>query len=615
MPITPTYPGVYIEEPPSPSHTILAAPTSITAFVGYTHPLKTPQPTATPTPPAPAIQLFSFADYQANFGGFFDSPWLPDYVGPAVFQFFNNGGSSAYVVGLTNPSYPAATVSVPTTPDDVVFTAREPVATSGPPPTGIPMTISISNVQKTKADDDTADIVISYGRQVETYRRVLISNLSSALAGSQLVSVAAPATPPTAYPTSGSPFPLKYASTPGTSLIDFPTIAAVFTDNFPLDKVTIFNLLVVPGITDPTVLSAGVAYAERKRAFYIMDSPKNWDVDTPANPAATGLPASAPESPIDGLRTLPVPVSTNAAIYFPWLATTDPISGAPSTSPPSGFVAGVYARQDADRGVWKSPAGLETVLNGSLGVVPTGVMTDNQQGVLNGVGINALRQFPSLPPVVFGARTLAYRDPSLRDQWGYVAVRRMALFLEQSLYANLPWAVFEPNDAPLWNALTQEVGAFMMGLFRQGAFAGTKPSEAFLVQCDSTTTTQDDINKGIVNILVAFAPLRPAEFVVIQIAQLAGQDRTFETWANAAQVLDHGAPATSLANLRQEVSITLLNEEAQPVLRWLVHRCWVSEYQALPDLDAGSNTVAIEHIKLENEGWERDTALPEPVEL
>jgi uncharacterized protein len=150
-------------------------------------------------------------------------------------------------------------------------------------------------------------------------------------------------------------------------------------------------------------------------------------------------------------------------------------------------------------------------------------MTDNQQGVLNQNGINALRQFAPLPPVVFGARTLAYNDLALRDQWGYVAVRRMALFLEQSLYANLPWAVFEPNDTPLWNALSQEVGAFMMGLFRQGAFAGTKPSEAFLVQCDSTTTTPADVNLGIVNILVAFAPLKPAEFVVIQIAQLAGQ--------------------------------------------------------------------------------------------
>jgi phage tail sheath protein FI len=203
--------------------------------------------------------------------------------------------------------------------------------------------------------------------------------------------------------------------------------------------------------------------------------------------------------------------------------TADPVTNAPSTSPPSGFVAGIYAQEDAARGVWKSPAGLETALNGTLGVVPSGVMTDAQQGVLNGQGINCLRQFPSLPPVVYGARTLAYRNMALKDQWGYIAVRRMALFLEQSLYANLTWAVFEPNDTPLWNALTQEVSAFMLGLFRQGAFAGTTPRQAFLVQCDATTTTPADVANGIVNILVGFAPLRPAEFVVVQIAQLAGQ--------------------------------------------------------------------------------------------
>jgi uncharacterized protein len=521
MPVTPTYPGIYIEELPSASHTILAAPTSITAFVGYTHPLKTPQSTAVPTPSAPAIPLYSFADYQANFGGFFDSPWLPDYVGQAVYQFFNNGGSSAYVVGLTNPNYPVATVSIPTLADAIVFTATEPIASTGTSGTGIPMQIAISNLQETTVADDTADIVISYGQRVETYRKVLISNLISTLAHSQLVSVAPPGTAPTSYPTSGSPFSLVYASQPtaGTSFIEPAAIGAVFTDNYPLDKVTIFNLLVVPGITDPSVLAEAVAYAERKRVFFIMDSPPNWDVDTPSGAAAP----SSPESPIDGLSFLPVPVSTNAAIYFPWLTTTDPISGNPSTAPPSGFVAGIYAQEDASRGVWKSPAGLETALNGTTGVVPTGVMTDMQQGVLNGKGINAIRLFPSLTPVVFGARTLAYRDSALQGQWGYIAVRRMALFLEQSLYANLPWAVFEPNDTPLWNALSQEVGAFMMSLFRQGAFAGTKPSEAFLVQCDSTTTTATDISNGVVNILVAFAPLKPAEFVVVQIAQLAGQ--------------------------------------------------------------------------------------------
>lgn len=534
MPITPTYPGVYIQELPSSSHTITPAPTSIAAFVGYTHPLKTPRPSVTPAPPAPAIQVFSFADYQKRFGGFFNSPWTTDYMGPAVYQFFLNGGSTAYVVGLTDPEYTAATVTIgdvasPPSSNAVTLTAREPVgAMIGSPPAfaGLRMTLAISNLQKTYADDDTADIVITYGTQVETYRKVVIGEIAARLGTadspvSALVTVDTSADPPSAYPVSGSPpappAPLEfdYATTTAPNY-SAAAIVKVFTDDYPLDKVPIFNLLVVPGVTDPAVLAEGVAYSERKRAFYIMDSPPNWEVDTPSTGAS-------PNSPVDDLSLLPVPPSTNAAIYYPWLLTTDPITGTKISSPPSGFVAGIYAMEDSARGVWKSPAGLETTLTGTLGVVSTGVMTDAQQGVLNGSAINCLRVFPPLTPVVYGARTLAHNNPSQRDQWGYIAVRRMALFLEQSLYNNLTWAVFEPNDTPLWHAITQQVSAFMLSLFRQGAFAGTKPSEAFLVVCDSTTTTQTDINNGVVNVLVGFAPLKPAEFVIVQIAQLAGQ--------------------------------------------------------------------------------------------
>lgn len=562
MPITPTYPGVYIQELPSSSHTITPAPTSIAAFVGYTHPLKTgltwttplSQQSAADPKHAPAIQLFSFADYQTNFGGFFDSPWLPDYVGRAVYQFFLNGGSTAYVVGLTDSGYPAATAEIPTDSTSITLTALEPVGVvAGSPPTeiGISMQVTISHLQSISALNDTADIVIKYGTQVETYRNVGIGKLSTlppvpatpsqqaqpagALWGSALVSVTPPSPAPTSYVMTGSPHFFAYPSSPPSSysltnpqqIISPQAIGAideVFTDYYPLDKVPIFNLLVIPGVTDPNVLANGAAYAERKRAFYIMDSPPYWDVDTPSTGAS-------PDSPKDDLGLLPVPVSTNAAIYYPWLLSSDPVTNSrtdavtnlPSTSPPSGFVAGIYAAEDAARGVWKSPAGLETALKGTLGVVSTGVMTDDQQGVLNGLGINCLRVFPPLPPVVWGARTVAYNDLALKDQWGYVAVRRMALYLEQSLYANLTWAVMEPNDTPLWNALTQEVSAFMLSLFRLGAFAGTTPSQAFLVVCDSTTTTQTDIANGIVNILVGFAPLRPAEFVIVQITQLAGQ--------------------------------------------------------------------------------------------
>ena len=177
--------------------------------------------------------------------------------------------------------------------------------------------------------------------------------------------------------------------------------------------------------------------------------------------------------------------------------------------------------------VGKAPAGLETTLLGTTGVVPWGRMTDMQQGVLNLDGVNCLREFPGLgPPVVFGARTLVSSNTAFQ-QWKYVPVRRTALFIEQSLYGSLGWAVFQPNDTPLWNALTQEVEAFMLTLFRQGSyFQGSTPTDAFLVQCDSATTTPTDQQNGVVNILVGFAPLKPAEFVVIQITQLAGQSQT-----------------------------------------------------------------------------------------
>jgi phage tail sheath protein FI len=279
----------------------------------------------------------------------------------------------------------------------------------------------------------------------------------------------------------------------------------------------VFNLLATPGVTDGGVTSEAIAYCERKRAFYIMDTPSpetsGWDAN-----AVTGTLAGGAElSPT-------APASINAAVYYPWLTTADPVTGSPGTSPPSGFVAGIYGQVDTANGVWQSPAGIQTTLLGTTGVVPEGVMTDPQQGILNENAVNCLRQFPGIGTVVFGARTTAGTNANTaQQQWKYVAVRRMALFIEQTLYASLSWAVFEPNAVPLWNALTQEISAFMLSLFRQGAFAGSTPSQAFLVQCDATTTTPADVTNGVVNVLVGFAPLVPAEFVVVQIAQLAGQ--------------------------------------------------------------------------------------------
>jgi phage tail sheath protein FI len=150
------------------------------------------------------------------------------------------------------------------------------------------------------------------------------------------------------------------------------------------------------------------------------------------------------------------------------------------------------------------------------------VLTDDENGDLNPLGINALRSFPLIGTVLWGARTLRGAD-ALTDQWKYIPVRRTALFIEETLFRGLKWVVFEPNDEPLWAQIRLNVGAFMNGLFRQGAFQGTTPAQAYFVKCDGETTTQDDIDRGVVNIVVGFAPLKPAEFVVLKIQQMAGQ--------------------------------------------------------------------------------------------
>jgi phage tail sheath protein FI len=172
--------------------------------------------------------------------------------------------------------------------------------------------------------------------------------------------------------------------------------------------------------------------------------------------------------------------------------------------------------------VWKAPAGLATTVLNTTGPVASGLMNDPQQGVLNLASVNVLRSFTGIGTVVWGARTLV-ADNEAFAQSKYVPVRRMTLFLEQSLLGSLRWVVFEPNDEPLWLAIRSSIEGFLLGLFKQGALQGSTPSQAFQVKCDATTTSPDDQQNGVVNIVVAFAPLKPAEFVIIKIAQLAGQ--------------------------------------------------------------------------------------------
>jgi phage tail sheath protein FI len=311
---------------------------------------------------------------------------------------------------------------------------------------------------------------------------------------------------PTAYPLAGGGDGNPPA---GYDFIGSPDAK---TGVYALSDVEDVNLLSLPELADArhdgtriSVLAAATRLCEDKRMFLIVDAPAGW---TTLDRARDGL------TDFDSVR------SDHAAIYFPQIRLTDPLTGQLRSFPPSGAIAGVYARTDAGRGVWKAPAGTEAVLSGVRAL--TVPLSDTENGLLNPLAVNALRAFPVIGPVVWGARTLAGAD-RLASQWKYVPVRRLALMLEESLYRGLKWVVFEPNDERLWSQIRLNVGAFLHTLFLQGAFQGTAAREAYFVKCDKTTTTQDDINRGIVNIIVGFAPLKPAEFVIVKIEQIAGQ--------------------------------------------------------------------------------------------
>ena len=290
------------------------------------------------------------------------------------------------------------------------------------------------------------------------------------------------------------------------------------TGMYALLDVDIFNLLCVPAtanlpdINSTAVSTAAIELCTERRAFYIMDVPEQAESRDTVQAVMDWLGANAT------IR------SKNAAVYFPRVDIADSLNGFRlRATPPSGTLAGLYARTDTNRGVWKAPAGTEATLAGVQKLEYK--LTDPENGVLNPQAINCLRSFPIYGPVSWGARTLNGADQTA-DDYKYIPVRRLALYIEESLYRGTQWVVFEPNDEPLWAQIRLNVGSFMHDLFRKGAFQGQTPADAYFVKCDTQSTTQSDINLGIVNISVGFAPLKPAEFVVIQIQQMAGQIQT-----------------------------------------------------------------------------------------
>lgn len=647
MPITPTYPGVYIEEIPSGVRTISGVATSITAFVGYT----------ARGPLNQAVRIFNFGDYERNFGGL-DRESEISY---AVQQFFLNGGSDAYVVRVADGAIAAGVTLKDATGADVLL-----VTAASPGKWGEGL--------QTKVDYETADRgnlfnlsvlrvdpVTGVPGVVATYRNLSMNSRSGAYAPNainnsepKLLQVQSVAVfnddTDRGYSLSGNlsgvtltsqeskitvildgdsnnPHELKLFDAGGNPPADLNAIAAALntaiinadlntrlravradeqgadaaagnflklasvfvsgnndtkaefssvrvvgtaandaaatlklglanggkevegssarrpatvksslangsngrppndpnlilgnedrkTGMYALLDVDLFNLLAIPRTGQFTetqakaIISAATAFCEQRRAFYLIDPPKEKVV-------YPGI-----KDWVSGLET-----NKNAAVFFPRIQIADPLDGFRLRDiPAAASIAGIYSRTDAERGVWKAPAGIDAVVRGAQAL--TYKLTDNENGVLNVEGINCIRSFPVYGTVVWGARTRRGADQLADTEWKYIPVRRLALFLEESLYRGTQWVVFEPNDEPLWSQIRLNIGAFMNNLFKQGAFQGKTPKEAYFVKCDSETTTQNDINLGIVNIVIGFAPLKPAEFVILKFQQMAGQIAT-----------------------------------------------------------------------------------------
>ena len=510
MPVTPTYPGVYIDEVRSGVRTITGVPTSITAFAGR----------ALRGPVDDPIRISSFADFVRIFGGL----WSGSMMSYSVQQYYQNGGAEAVIVRVDNGSGQAGL----TLPNGPKLLASSKGAWG-------------SNI-RARVDRSGGGSYDLFVRDMTTDLEERYFNVSNAgtgarslknlLSSSSIVTYDATTTDedPDAHAAvpSGEWFndaatpPTQY--TPPTAVTDGSDITATQVEGnegsktgiYALLKTDIFNLLVIPPYTS-TAEPAATTYAKAaklcsdRRAMVLIDAPAAWTIADASGAARNTF-----------VGLIGAVDSRNAALYFPRLRIPDPNQGgALQNYAPSGALAGVFSRTDGERGVWKAPAGTDASLSG---VAELSVkMSDPENGRLNPLAVNCIRTFPVYGTLVWGARTLRGADALADTDYKYVPVRRLTLFLEESLYRGTQWVVFEPNDEPLWSQIRLNVGAFMNSLFRQGAFQGRSPRDAYFVKCDNETTTQDDINRGIVNIVVGFAPLKPAEFVIIKIQQMAGQ--------------------------------------------------------------------------------------------
>lgn len=544
--------------------------TSTAGFIGVTE--------KGPKDGAPVL-VTNFADFRRTFGGYLSELEFGEYrfLAYSVNQFFANGGSRCYIkrVVPADAAYAASTEAVDSAP--VVFYAKDPgawgnkvtvkVAPSSKFKTQILAIVPTANTVKyqvknssgfsegdvvafldgekrvetvvTSIDGDfitlsdaldetavdtalvpskvlctlEADIEIAYDGQIEKYEFVSLNTntpdyISQKLAKSELavVAVSAPEKPVSLYELitgnkTGGEVVINLFGGSNGSASALSAADYIGEDKGPGERTGIqsfidnndVSIMAVPGITDASVQMSLIAHCENLGSrFAILDVPKDM------------------KSVNDIVDHRNIFDSASAAMYHPWIKVFDPLTKNTAAIPPSGSVAGIYARTDNSRGVWKAPA--NEVVSSCVGLDAN--YTTGEQDILNPKGINLIRSFPGQGIRVWGARTL-----SSNPLWKYINVKRLFIFLEESIKANTNWVVFEPNDQVLWLRVRRTIEVFLSGMWRNGAFAGGTEDEAFFVDIGPSTMSKDDIDNGRLVCVIGVAPVKPAEFVIFRLTQ------------------------------------------------------------------------------------------------
>lgn len=515
-------PGVYVEEVPSGSASLTAGATAIAAFVGFT----ATRPTDDPSDPEglKPRMVNSWTEFESLYGGFLPGAMLPH----SVYGWFQNGGATCYIVPVphTRPSEEPGMKALPAV-DRALGNVLD--VTSIGPADGLAVAVRINEADEADADDEgdaepTFDlIVLDKGEPVEVFSRLTVKpgerNVATLTAESTRIKVALKADVPAdldallAMP-KADVYPLVPA-TPNPIEVKAPAFAGSETQRRGINGLTIADevtMVLVPDLITAARKADGSVDLNMWKA--VQTALINHCEQQANRMAILDAPPGMGVQQIKEWRSQTAMYdSAFAALYYPWIEISNPVPTNGDDTilvPPSGHIAGLWARTDDTRGVWKAPA--NDVLRGVLNVERD--ITKTEQGVLNPIGINCIRPFGTRGIRVWGARTL-----SSNTDWTYINVRRLFNMVETTIMNGTQWVVFEPNDQKLWEGVKRTVNAFLRGLWRDGALFGTTAEQAFFVKCDAENNPPDSIDQGRLIVEVGIAPVKPAEFVIFRISQ------------------------------------------------------------------------------------------------